>query len=192
MRTAKTTWTALVLVGFSCTAGAVPNTYTVAGSLTDFLTDAQGASRGRFVNAAFTWQVTADTAQASVIDTHGGQTTEVPAIVDTIGIGGMVLSATIPTAFAVGSVPPSPVAGPFAVAWFVDTTALLGLAWRSAPLFGYDGTSSIGPVAVTFDNAGPLPTDGGRLSIGAASELASRADVAEPPGVAILLTGILG
>ena len=48
----------------------------------------------------------------------------------------------------------------------------LRVSLESSALFGYDGITSVGPLAVDFDNSGPLPTDGGVFSISGASGLA--------------------
>jgi hypothetical protein len=135
--------------------------------------------------------LTGDTAQVVTIGTHGGPTTEVPAITDTIALDNTVLVPSIPTVFAVASVPAIPNAGAFAVAGFVDMTALMGLAWRSPALYGYDGITSVGPLAVNFDNSGPLPTDGGVFSISGANGLVFDA-VPEPPGLSIFLVSLAG
>src|SRR3954468_15102680 len=113
----------------------------------------QGHVTGSFANTSFVWALTADTAQVVMINTHGGPTTIVPAITDTIALDHTVLAPSIPTFFAVASVPAIPPAGAFAVAGFVDVTALEGIAWNSPALYLYNGITSVGPLAVNFDNS---------------------------------------
>jgi hypothetical protein len=45
------------------------------------------------------------------------------------------------------------------------------LAWQSPALAGYEGVSAVAALPVAFDNAGPLPTNAGDLTITAASGL---------------------
>ena len=75
----------------------MPITYTLVGTISGTLSDAQGAvSDLGFTNTPFVWRVTADTVQAITVDTHGGLVTEVPAATDTIALGGTVLFPTNP------------------------------------------------------------------------------------------------
>jgi hypothetical protein len=182
----------LIATAIGGSAHAAPITYTLTGFLTANLADSQGHMTGSFANTPFVWTLTGDTAQAVTIGTHGGSTTEVPAITDTIAFDNTVLVPSIATFFAVVSVPATPNAGAVAVAGFVDVTALTGIAWRSPALFGYDGITSVGPLAVNFDNSGPLPTNGGVFSISGASGLVFVAAVPEPPDLSIFLVGFAG
>lgn len=182
----------LIATAIGGSAYASPITYTLTGDLTADLTDNQGHVTESFADTPFVWTLTGDTAQAVTVVTHGGPTTEVPAITDTIALDHTVLVPSIPTFFAIASVPATPGAGPFAVAGFVDISALQGIAWRSAALYGYEGITSIGPLAVNFDNAGPLPTDGGVFSISGASGLMFVAAIPEPPDLSIFLVGFAG
>jgi len=79
-----------------------------------------------------------------------------------------VLRPTIPTVFAAATVPAP---DPFGIAGFSDITTNKGLAWQSPELAGYDGVSAVAALPVAFDNAGPLPTNRGDLTITAASGL---------------------
>jgi len=182
----------LIATAIGGSAHASPITYTLTGNLTANLADSQGHVTGSFANTPFVWALTADTAQVVTIDTHGGPTTIVPAITDTIALDNTVLVPSIPTFFAVASVPATPTAGAVAVAGFVDVTALTGIAWRSSALYGYDGITSVGPLAVDFDNSGPLPTDGGVFSISGASGLVFVAAIPEPPDLSIFLVSFAG
>jgi hypothetical protein len=173
-------------------AHAAPITYTLTGFLTANLADSPGHVTGSFANTPFVWALSGDTAQAVTIPTHGGPTTVVPAITDTIALDDTVLVPSIPTFFAVASVPPTQDAGGFAVAGFVDATTFEGIAWNSPALFGYNGITSVGPLPVNFDNSGPLPTDGGVFSISGASGLVFVAAVPEPPDLSIFLVGFAG
>jgi len=182
----------LIATAIGGSAHASPITYTLTGNLTANLADSQGHVTGSFANTPFVWALTADTAQVVTIDTHGGPTTIVPAITDTIALDNTVLVPSIPTFFAVASVPATPTVGAVADAGFVDVTALTGIAWRSSALYGYDGITSVGPLAVDFDNSGPLPTDGGVFSISGASGLAFVAAIPEPPDLSIFLVSFAG
>ena len=182
----------LIAIAIGGSANASPITYTLTGHLTANLADSQGHATESFANTPFVWTLTGDTAQVVTVDTHGGPTTIVPAITDTIALDNAVLAPSIPTFFAVVSVPANPPAGAFAVAGFVDVTALQGIAWNSPALFGYDGVTNVGPLAVNFDNSGPLPTDGGVFSISGANGLVFVAAVSEPPDLSIFLVGFAG
>jgi hypothetical protein len=91
---------------------------------------------------------------------------ELPAHKDTIRIGDDVLSPTIPTVFATATVPAPE---PFGISGFSDITTNKGLSWQSSALAGYDGTSALSNLSVTFDAAGSLPTTAGNLTITATS-----------------------
>jgi hypothetical protein len=93
---------------------------------------------------------------------------EVPARKDMITIGDQLLVPTIPTVFASATVPAPE---PFGIAGFSDVTTNKGLAWQSPALAGYEGVSAVAALPVAFDNAGPLPTNAGDLTITAASGL---------------------
>ena len=179
----------LIAIAISGSAHAAPITYTLTGFLTANLADTQGQVTGSFANTPFVWTLTGDTTQAVTTVTHGGPTTVVPAITDTIAVDDTLLVPSIPTFFAVASVPPTPDAGGFAVAGFADATTFEGIAWNSPALFGYEGITSVGPLAVNFDNSGPLPTDGGVFSISGASGLVFVAAIPEPPDLSIFLVG---
>jgi hypothetical protein len=173
---------AVALMAVCNAAQASPITYTLTGDLTGTL---DGAA---ITNAAFVWQLTGDTNDEVTLITPPPPPSvpAIPALTDTITIGALVLTPTIPTYFAWASVPfPSP----FGIGGFSNSDTTLGLAWQTAALFGYDGTSSIGPLSVAFDNAGPLPTNGGSLDITATSDLVFSA-VDEPPALALLLVGL--
>jgi hypothetical protein len=182
----------LIAIAIGGSAQASSITYMLTGHLTANLADSQGQVIGSFVNTPFVWTLTGDTAQVVTIDTHGGPTTIVPAIIDTIALDDTVLAPSIPTFFAVASVPANPPAGAFAVAGFVDVTALQGIAWNSPALFGYNATTGVGPLAVNFDNSSPLPTDDGVFSISGASGLVFVAALPEPPDLSIFLVGFAG
>jgi hypothetical protein len=192
MRIVKAFAILLIATAIGGSAHASPITYTLTGFLTANLADSQGNVTGVFANTPFVWTLTGDTAQVVTIGTHGGPTTEVPAITDTIALDNTVLVPSIPTFFAVASVPAIPPAGAFAVAGFVDATALAGIAWNSPALYGYNGITGVGPLAVNFDNSGPLPTDGGVFSISGASGLVFVAALPEPPDLSIFLVGLAG
>jgi hypothetical protein len=143
-------------------------TYTLTGTLTGTLTDSSGTSV-TFTDAAFRWQVIGDTTTgASVLGLAPVPVFELPARKDTITIGDEVLSPTILTVFATATVP-API--PFGISGFSDVTTNQGLAWQSPALAGYDGTSALSALPVTFDNAGSLPTTAGDLTITATSAL---------------------
>jgi hypothetical protein len=182
----------LIAIAIGGSAHASPITYTLTGRLTADLADSQGHVTGSFVDTPFVWTLTGNTAQVVTVPTHGGPTIIVPAITDTITFNSTVLVPSIPTFFAVVSVPATSSTEALAVAGFVDVTALTGIAWRSPALFGYDGITSVGPLAVNFDNSGPLPTDGGVFSISGASGLVFVAAVPEPPDLSIFLVGFAG
>jgi len=182
----------LIATAIGGSSHASPVTYTLTGSLTASLADTQGHVTESFANTPFVWTLTGDTAQAVTSVTHGEPTTEVPAITDTIALGKLVLVPSIPTFFEVASVPATPSAGPFAVAGFSDVTAFTGIAWRSPALYGYDGITSIGPLAVNFFNSGPLQTDGGVFSISEANRLVFLVAVPEPASFVLLGTALAG
>jgi hypothetical protein len=145
-----------------------PIVYTVTGTLSGTLTDSAGDSTA-FTNATFCWKLIGNAASlASLLGLAPGPVFEVPARTDIIRIGDHVLTPTIPTVFAAASVP-APV--PFGIAGFSDVKTQEGLAWQSPALAGYDGVSALAPLSVTFDHAGPLPTNAGTLSITTASDL---------------------
>lgn len=145
-----------------------PIIYSVIGRLSGTLTEADGNTI-TFTDAPFRWRVVGDSASlTSLLGLAPGPVFEVPAIKDTIKIGCLELTPTIETVFAAASVP-APV--PFGIAGFSDVTTNQGLAWQSPSLAGYDGISPISRLPVAFDNAGPLPTCGGELTITSASHL---------------------
>ena len=161
------------------TARAAPVVYDLTGNLTGTLTDAVGTTT--FTDSPFNWLVIGNTGQATTSIIGGFPILEVPALADTIGIGGLTLVPTIQTYFALAHVPAGP--SSFGIAGFSDvTTNNNGIAWKAAALFGYDGLTTFGPIAVTFDIAAPLPTDAGSLVISGASGLSFSAEVDEPPG----------
>jgi hypothetical protein len=142
--------------------------YTLTGTLTGTLTDAAG-DIVTFTDAAFRWRVVGDARTGtSLLGLAPGPVFELPARTDKITIGDEVLSPTIPTVFASATVPAPE---PFGIAGFSDVTTNRGLSWQSPALAGYDGTSTIKALPVTFDNAGSLPTNAGDLTITAASSL---------------------
>ena len=142
--------------------------YTLTGTLSGTLTDAAGVSVS-FTDATFRWWVAGDTTSvSSVLGLAPGPVFEVPARSDTIRIGHEVLTPTIPTVFAVAAVPAP---DPFGIAGFSDVTTNKGLAWQSPALANYDSISAVAVLPVAFDNAGTLPTNGGDLTITAASAL---------------------
>jgi hypothetical protein len=145
-----------------------PIIYTLTGTLTGTLTDS-AADSVTFTGAAFRWRVVGDTASvASLLGLAPVPAFEVPARADTIKIGDQMLRPTIATVFAAATVPAP---DPFGIAGFSDVTTNKGLAWQSPELAGYDGVSAVAALPVTFDNAGPLPTNRGDLRITAASDL---------------------
>lgn len=173
---------ALALVGTALTgaAHATPITYTLSGHVSGSLFI--GVVTENFSDVPLLWTVGSNTNTSSIVDTHGGPTIEMTALSDRIDLGGTVLVPSIPTVFAAASVPVfpgNPVA--FGIGGFVDTTALMGLAWHAPALFGYAGTTSIGPLAVVFDNTGSLPVGAQTLSITGGSGLVFQAFLDEPP-----------
>lgn len=175
----------------AASSSASPITYRLTGDLTATLQS--GPVTTDFVGAPFVWTVTSDTGLETTVLTHGGPTPEFPALTDVLKVGAESLVPSIPTVFAVASVPAIPPNPAFGIGGFVDSTALMGLAWHADALFGYAGTGSIGPLPVVLDNAGPLPTAAGTLTISALTDnLRFSAVVDEPPGLALMMIGILG
>jgi hypothetical protein len=149
-------------------AHAEPIVYTLTGILSGTLTDDAGASV-TFTDATFSWQVVGDRASmTSLLGLAPAPVFEVPARKDMITIGDQLLVPTIPTVFASATVPAPE---PFGIAGFSDVTTNKGLAWQSPALAGYEGVSAVAALPVAFDNAGPLPTNAGDLTITAASGL---------------------
>lgn len=145
-----------------------PIVYSLTGRLSGTLTDAAGSTT-TFTDATFHWRLVGNTASLqTVLGIAPGPAFEVPAVKDTIKIGGLSLSPTIPTVFAAATVPAP---DPFGIAGFSDPTTSQGLAWQSPVLASYDGTGPVHWLPVTFDNAGPLPASGGELTITSASDL---------------------
>ena len=145
-----------------------PIIYTVKGTLNGTLTEPDGCTIN-FTDATFSWRLVGNTASlATVLGLSPVPTFEVPAEKDTLRVGDRTLTPTIPTVFAAATVPAPQ---PFGIAGFSDAATSQGLAWRSAALANYDGISPVHGLAVGFDNAGPLPTNRGELSITGASDL---------------------
>jgi hypothetical protein len=94
--------TLLIAMAIGGSAYASPITYMLMGSLTGNLEDSQGQTTESFVNTPFVWTLTGDTTQVVTIGTHGGPTTIVPAITDTIALDNTVLAPSIPTFFCSG------------------------------------------------------------------------------------------
>ncbi|CAH2601343.1 conserved protein of unknown function [Rhodovastum atsumiense] len=147
-------------------------TYTLTGNLTGTLQDHAGHTI-TFAHTPFRWDVVGDIRSGtSLLGLAPVPVFEVPARSDRIAIGHRDLSPTIPTVFAVATVPG---AHPFGIAGFSERATNHGLAWRSPRLAGYDGVSAIPSLPVSFDNAASLPTNGGDLRITTASDLHFRA-----------------
>jgi len=171
-------------------ADAALMTYTVTGFLSAILI--QGAGPPPFINAPFTWQVTGDTTSEFVDNTIDPVPDYfIPALSDTLTLGGVDLTPTIPTYFAWASVPAGPAAS-YGIVGFANRLTTQGIAWASADLFGYDGESAVTGVAVTLPHPGGLPTSGGVLVISGGSAMTFSASVDEPPGLAMLLAGLAG
>ena len=114
-----------------------PIIYTVTGSLTGTLTNANGGSVS-FTDAIFRWRVVGDTASVHpVLGLAPVPVFEVPAREDTLRIDDMVLKPTIPTVFAAATVPAP---DPFGIGGFSDVSTNQGLAWRSPALAGTRAT----------------------------------------------------
>lgn len=171
-------------------SGATPITYTLTGDLTGTLTDPSSGVI-TFTDQAFEWQVTGDTALVtSIVGPPPGPA--IAAETDTLTIGATVLTPAVQTYFAWASIPSPPFPAPTGIGGFSDTTTSQGIAWDASSLFGYDGVSSLGPLAVSFEIFGPLPTDAGTLDVTSASGLVFTAELDEPSPVALLLVGIAG
>ena len=102
MRIVKALAILLIASAIGGSADASPITYAHGLSHSE-LGDSQGNVTGSFADTPFVWTLTGDTAQVATIGTHGGPTTVVPAITDTIALDNTVLVPSIPTFFAVAS-----------------------------------------------------------------------------------------
>jgi hypothetical protein len=173
---------ALLSLATPTSARAVPITYTLTGTLGNGTLNA--FLDGNRVFAPFTWTLTGDTADLTIV---AGLYPAVPALTDVLDISG--IGAVTPTASMVAFS-----AASLGAAAFADPTGATGLSWSDPALLGYDITMPIGPLPVTFLGAFAFDTDHGVLEIQAAENLiftATLATVPEPGSLALLGAGLI-
>ncbi|HEY6432844.1 MAG TPA: PEP-CTERM sorting domain-containing protein [Acetobacteraceae bacterium] len=168
---------------YKTTGGPPPPPTHVAYSLHGKLTGAIGDVT--LTDANFTWQLIAGTSATTTLE---GQPALIASrdVLHIQGIGALIPSETIAAIEAASN----------STFGFVNLAVDQGLTWTAGAFASYLLGTAIGPLPVSFFQAGDLPTSGGTLQVTGVNELTFSGRVLrpipEPSTLALLIAGLAG
>ncbi len=185
----KTVFAAAVMfvAGMFTAAEAAPITYTLSGNGTGLVVSTL------FTDAAFTWTLSVDSSAvfhepAGVPSGYPFAHVTLPFTSDSLTIAG--IGTLTPSLQVFGRVPGFN--GPGSIV-FSDFNIHGGIIFGSPALTTYNGTASIGPIAVGFEGSAPLPSNMGNFGIGKATNMVFQVTgVPEPITLALFGAGLAG